>query len=124
MFTFPAAEQLFHELLHRFPALMSPRHVSREGNEGLTGVYAALKSKELESFCEPGTRKRQIMGRSAAFRIAKKLDTALAAGTTVAAELSKATAASLKSRRRKRERLAAGNNERRQRGQVAGGQSR
>jgi len=98
VFTNPAVEQLFNELVWRLPVVMSPRAVSAETNEGLTSIYDALKSGEYESFVEPDTRKRNIFGRSVALRIAKKYDAALKAGLPPRFT-EKATAASLESRR-------------------------
>jgi hypothetical protein len=94
----PAAQQLFDELVQRFPVIMSPKAAAVEGNEGLTSVHGAVKSGELDSFVAPDTRKRNIFGRSVALRIARKYDAALAAGASPKFT-EKATTASLTSRR-------------------------
>src|SRR5260370_14428995 len=80
MFRSIAAQQLFNELVQRLPTFLAPRAASVELNEGLTQIYDDLKNNRLESFVEPGTRKRNILGRSVAQRAAEKLDAALAAG--------------------------------------------
>ncbi len=101
MFRSIAAQQLFNELVQRLPTFLAPRAASVELNEGLTQIYDDLKNNRLESFVEPGTRKRNILGRSVAQRAAEKLDAALAAGAPPKFT-EKAIAASLASPKRKR----------------------
>jgi hypothetical protein len=103
MFRSSDAQQLFNELVQRLPTFLAPKAASVELNEGLTQIYDDLKNNRLESFVEPGTRKRNILGRSVAQRAAEKLDAALAAGTPPKFT-EKATAASLASAKRKRDR--------------------
>jgi hypothetical protein len=101
MFRSTAAQQLFNELVQRLPTFLAPKAASVELNEGLTQIYGDLKNNRLESFVEPGTRKRNILGRSVAQRAAEKLDAALAAGAPPKFT-EKAIAASLASPKRKR----------------------
>src|SRR5258708_35527232 len=101
MFRSIAAQQLFNELVQRLPTFLAPRAASEELNEGLTQIYDDLKNNRLESFVEPGTRKRNITGRSVARLAAEKLDAALAAGAPPKFT-EKAMAASLASPKRKR----------------------
>jgi hypothetical protein len=100
MFRSSDAQQLFNELVQRLPTFLAPKAASVELNEGLTQIYDDLKNNRLESFVEPGTRKRNITGRSVARRAAEKLDAALAAGA-VPKFTEKATTASLASRRKR-----------------------
>jgi hypothetical protein len=56
-----AAEHLLIELVRRLPIFMSPRATSVQLNQGLTQTYDDIKTDRLESFIEPGTRKRHIV---------------------------------------------------------------
>jgi hypothetical protein len=100
MFRSTAAEQLYNELVQRLPAFMSRKAAAAELNQGLTQTSDDIKTGRLESFVEPGTRKRNITGRSVARRAAEKLDAALAVGA-VPKFTEKATTASLASRRKR-----------------------
>jgi hypothetical protein len=101
MFRSTAARDLFEHLVARLPAFLSPKATSAQLNQGITQTYVDCSAGRLEYFVEPGTRKRNITGRSVARRAAEKLDAAITAGSSPKFT-ENATSASLASRARKR----------------------